>query len=442
MIERTVTDAATSALQSSDFNIYSNGQVVLEYDTTSSVDVVKSVNLWGANIDELVAVEQMAQSVNDNNVILWAYGDHLNSIRDVVLYDSIIQTATVVNHLIYNAFGILVSSTNAAANPTTISPLLNYRYTGKFFDDSTGLQNNINRWYDNTTGKWISVDPIGFNGGDANLYRYVGNNSLLYIDSNGHAFFVIDLINNKPGPEFLDIKEVNDKNMNKLLKKIEKISDKDWCNIKVVLNGEEYKKRKLSREEVIKLINHEKKSFIKYLKNGDISNFKINYTNIMEKMFDTELLKDYEIMINIVDVYALVIHSTIIGDDCVKINFPALDLDKYNIDGLLELSDNFIINDKDKNRTLVDPSYLKGQIQDIINDKKGLFILATCFQSKKYSEIRFRPREAEGDYDEKSKTIYITTGSYYINGIYPPPSIPEIEIRPRKNVRGGKKSVK
>ena len=185
MIERTVTDAATSALQSSEYNLYSNGQIVLEYDTTSSVDVVKSINLWGANIDELVAVEQMAQSVNDNNIILWTYGDHLNSIRDVLIYDSITQTAAVVNHLIYNAFGILVSSTDGAVNPASISPLLNFRYTGKFFDDSTGLQNNINRWYDNTNGKWISVDPIGFRGGDINLYRYVKNQIIQTIDDNG-----------------------------------------------------------------------------------------------------------------------------------------------------------------------------------------------------------------------------------------------------------------
>lgn len=190
MIERTVTDAATSILQSSDFNVYSNGQIVLEYDTTSSVDVVKSVNLWGANIDELVAVEQMAQSVNDNNVILWTYSDHLNSIRDVVLYDSITQTAAVVNHFIYNAFGVLVSSTDGAAVPFSISPLLNYRYTGKFFDDLTGLQNNINRWYDNTTGKWISEDPISFDGGDTNLYRYVHNQLSNCIDNNGLITFI------------------------------------------------------------------------------------------------------------------------------------------------------------------------------------------------------------------------------------------------------------
>ncbi len=33
----------------------------------------------------------------------------------------------------------------------------------------------FNRWYDASVGRWISEDPIGFAGGDANLYRYVGN---------------------------------------------------------------------------------------------------------------------------------------------------------------------------------------------------------------------------------------------------------------------------
>ncbi len=36
-------------------------------------------------------------------------------------------------------------------------------------------------------GRWISEDPIGFGGGDANLYRYVGNESTGYVDPDaGH----------------------------------------------------------------------------------------------------------------------------------------------------------------------------------------------------------------------------------------------------------------
>ncbi len=53
------------------------------------------------------------------------------------------------------------------------------------FDDATDLQNNLNRWYDATVGRWISEDPIGFAAGDGNFYRYVGNSPTNWIDPNG-----------------------------------------------------------------------------------------------------------------------------------------------------------------------------------------------------------------------------------------------------------------
>jgi RHS repeat-associated protein len=42
-------------------------------------------------------------------------------------------------------------------------------------DPATGLQNNLNRWYDPGAGRWLSEDPLGHPAGDANLYRYCGN---------------------------------------------------------------------------------------------------------------------------------------------------------------------------------------------------------------------------------------------------------------------------
>jgi RHS repeat-associated protein len=34
---------------------------------------------------------------------------------------------------------------------------------------------NFHRWYDAAVGRWVSEDPVGFAAGDANIYRYVGN---------------------------------------------------------------------------------------------------------------------------------------------------------------------------------------------------------------------------------------------------------------------------
>ena len=42
-----------------------------------------------------------------------------------------------------------------------------------------------NRWYDPEIGRFISEDPIGFAGGDINLYGYVGNNPQNFIDPYG-----------------------------------------------------------------------------------------------------------------------------------------------------------------------------------------------------------------------------------------------------------------
>ena len=43
-----------------------------------------------------------------------------------------------------------------------------------------------NRWYDPKIGRFISEDPIGFAGGDINLYGYVGNNPLSFVDPLGN----------------------------------------------------------------------------------------------------------------------------------------------------------------------------------------------------------------------------------------------------------------
>jgi RHS repeat-associated protein len=88
------------------------------------------------------------------------------------------QATTLVDHLVYSAFGALTSQTNASAQPR-------FTYTGQVLDTLTGLYYYKARWYDPSTGGFISQDPKGFNGGDANLNRYVGNSPVNYVDPSG-----------------------------------------------------------------------------------------------------------------------------------------------------------------------------------------------------------------------------------------------------------------
>lgn len=60
-----------------------------------------------------------------------------------------------------------------------------YGYTGRELDPDTGLMFYRARWYDTQLGRFIGEDPIGFLGGDINVYSYVRNNPLQFNDPLG-----------------------------------------------------------------------------------------------------------------------------------------------------------------------------------------------------------------------------------------------------------------
>ena len=61
----------------------------------------------------------------------------------------------------------------------------NYTYTGREWNKEAGLYYYRARFYDAEVGRFISKDPIGFAGGDVNLYSYVGQNPVNFADPMG-----------------------------------------------------------------------------------------------------------------------------------------------------------------------------------------------------------------------------------------------------------------
>ncbi len=69
----------------------------------------------------------------------------------------------------------------------------NLRFAGQYYDAETGLHYNWNRYYDPETGRYMRVDPVGEG---LNLYLYVQNNPLKYIDPRGLS---TGRVQNNPG---------------------------------------------------------------------------------------------------------------------------------------------------------------------------------------------------------------------------------------------------
>ena len=87
------------------------------------------------------------------------------------------STGALANTYTYDAFGKLTASTGALANPV--------RYTGREFDQETGIYEYRARYFDQQIGRFISEDPIGFSGGSLNLYGYVFESPTNLVDPFG-----------------------------------------------------------------------------------------------------------------------------------------------------------------------------------------------------------------------------------------------------------------
>ena len=106
----------------------------------------------------------------------WILADRMGSVRNVVD-----NTGSVIDTIGYDGYGNVTNESNPPNGGQ-------YKYDGYRYDSETGFYRpdpTIGRLIDTSAGSWINRDPWGFGAGDANLYRYVGNSPILFLDPDG-----------------------------------------------------------------------------------------------------------------------------------------------------------------------------------------------------------------------------------------------------------------
>ena len=146
---------STTTLEGMTRHVYDdNWQCIADIDEQGNI--IASY-VWGDGIDKLLAVTIGGVTyypLTDIQGTVWGYVDSQNNI---------------VAHWQYDAWGNVLSGEMGPS--AAVLATLRYRFQGREWSAATGLINFRMRWYDAETGRWLSKDPIGLNGG-LNLYAF------------------------------------------------------------------------------------------------------------------------------------------------------------------------------------------------------------------------------------------------------------------------------
>jgi RHS repeat-associated protein len=150
--------------------------------TSSALPVVRKVYSYGA--DGLISQREVATAKS----YWYAFGPQAET---RAIYD---VNQALVNSYSYDAYGLSLGKVEGVSNE--------FEYTGRFgcsTDDLSGLVLCGQRWYSARLGRWLSRDPIHYEGG-ANLYVYASNSPIQFIDFEGYEPLstedATDIINN------------------------------------------------------------------------------------------------------------------------------------------------------------------------------------------------------------------------------------------------------
>jgi RHS repeat-associated protein len=125
--------------------------------------------------------EVLGNEAPSNGATIWYIRDYEGS----VLLD-VANNGGVADHVIYDPFGAISYDLIPANGDRFKYAWGQYSFVASTgANTSTGIYSLGERYYDPAQHRWLSPDPIGFAGGDPNLYRYVGNDPTTFVDPSG-----------------------------------------------------------------------------------------------------------------------------------------------------------------------------------------------------------------------------------------------------------------
>ena len=131
----------------------------------------------GSAVNEYIYLNGQPLALLNQGQVYTLHNDHLGTPQ--VMSNALGQKVWQAH---YDPFGNATVNEDVDGDGQTIS--LNLRFPGQYYDQESGLHYNYFRYYDPSTGRYITSDPIGLAGG-LNTYLYANATPLKYIDPKG-----------------------------------------------------------------------------------------------------------------------------------------------------------------------------------------------------------------------------------------------------------------
>jgi RHS repeat-associated protein len=158
-----------------------NGLLVQGFLYRDDLSPIAELDAAGAVVSRFVYASErnVPEYMERNGQTYRIVSDPLGSPRLVV--DA--TTGAIVQRMDYDEWGNVVLDTNPGFQP--------FGFAGGLYDRDTRLVRFGARDYDPETGRWTAKDPIGFDGGDTNLYAYALNDPVNVTDPSGRVAQIV-----------------------------------------------------------------------------------------------------------------------------------------------------------------------------------------------------------------------------------------------------------
>ena len=154
------------------FNYYLVDDASREVTGDGVMDANDANTVWAC-----ASVQNSCVAASYSASIYYVHNDHLGT--PMALTN---EAGAKVWSAMYDPFGKATVNEDVDENGELVT--LNIRFPGQYYDQETGLHYNYFRYYDSNTGRYLTSDPIGLDGG-LNTYNYAYQNPVGLIDPDG-----------------------------------------------------------------------------------------------------------------------------------------------------------------------------------------------------------------------------------------------------------------